>query len=234
MSDVRKSAVRLLSLGAAAGLLAGALCASSQTTYHPRRETNSSRQARIARTIQDTYSHRWEVFGGGGYLRFRSGEYTQKNNEISWATSANYYLDSKLAIVGDARGSFGYGHATRFNGFSQIPNPQINEYTFMGGASYRFYATQKVAISAQALGGVGWGIFSGGSKGISSVELGLWQDGTRPAFSFGVSGDYNFYPNLAFRVTPTYVGTTFTGPSGGGVQNNLGLNAGIIYRFGRR
>jgi hypothetical protein len=225
-----KSKLRSLAIGAAAGLFAGALAASAQIPTTHRRETNASRQARIRRTVEDTYSHRYEVFGGGGFLRWKSGDYTQKNNEITWAVNNSYYLNSKLAIVGDARGSFGNAHATRFNGFSQIPNPQINEYFFMGGASYRFYAQEKYALSAQALGGVSWGIFSGGSKGIPSTQLGLWPDGFRPAFSLGVSGDYNFYPNLAFRVTPTYVGTTF----GGGVQHNFGVNAGIIYRFGRR
>jgi len=32
------------------------------------------------------------------------------------------------------------------------------------------------------------------------------------------------------RFTPTYVGTTF----GGKVQNNLGFNAGVVYRFGKQ
>lgn len=232
MFQVSKLAVRCLALGAVVtGLFNVTLAASAQfnsRTVH--RETNASRQARIARTIQDTYSHRWEVFGGGGYLRWKSGPSTQKNNEISWATSANYYLNPKLAVVGDARGSFGNAKALRFNGFPQIPDPQINEYTFMGGASYRLYTRQKVAVSGQALGGVAWGIFSGGSKGIPATQLGLWQDGFRPAFSLGVSADYNFFPNLAFRVTPTYLGTTF----GGSVQNNLGFNMGVLYRFGRR
>jgi hypothetical protein len=59
-----------------------------------------------------------------------------------------------------------------------------------------------------------------------------------------VNLDYNFYPNLAFRLTPTFVGTTFvgttaTGPlatggtSTGGFQPNVGFNAGFVYRFGR-
>lgn len=198
-----------------------------------RRETNASRQARVARTIAATYGNRWEVFGGGGYLRWRSGQYTKKNSEVSWAASANYYLDPKLAIVGDARGSFGNAHALINNQFG-VYNPQINEYTFMGGVSYRFYGSEKVALSGQALGGVAWGIFSGGAKGLTGTQLGLWQDGFRPAFSIGVSADYNIFPNLAFRVTPTYVGTTFTSPSGGSLQNNLGINAGIVYRFGKR
>jgi hypothetical protein len=86
----------------------------------------------------------------------------------------------------------------------------------------------------QALGGTAWGIFSGGAKGLTGTQLGLWQDGFRPAFSVGVSADYNFFPNLAFRVTPTYVATMFTSPYGGNVQSNLGVNAGVIYRFGRQ
>ena len=74
------------------------------------------------------------------------------------------------------------------------------------------------------------GNFDGGSKvdsGASARDFGRRRTGQ--CFRSGVNYDYNFYPNLAFRVTPTYVGTTF----GGTVQNNLGVNAGIVYRFGR-
>lgn len=214
------------------GVLNEALAAAPKQR-RARRETNASRQARIARTIEQTYSNRWELFGGGGYLRWRGGPYTKKNNEVSWAAAANYYLDPKLAVVADARGSFGYAHALINNQFG-VYNPQINEYTFMGGVSYRFYRTEKVALSAQALGGVAWGIFSGGAKGLQGTQIGLWSDGFRPAFSVGVSVDYNIFPNLAFRATPTYLGTTFTSPAGGSLQNNLGFNAGVVYRFGKR
>jgi len=226
-------------MGLAAGLLAGSMArAGAQTTtqsptrrkqVRARHETNASRQARIDRTIHDTYTHRWELIGGGGYLRFRSGEYTKKNNEVSWAAAANYYLNEKLAVVGDARGSFGNAHALIDNTYG-VYRPQINEYNFMGGVSYRFYRKEKFAISAQGLGGVGWGIFSGGAKGLTGTTIGLWPDGTKPAFSLGVSADYNVFPEFAVRVTPTYVGTTF----GNTVQNNVGLNVGLVYRFGRQ
>jgi hypothetical protein len=223
----------------------------------PKHETNASRQARIAKTIEETYSHRYEVTGGGGYLRFRSGSVTKKNNEVSWATSVNYYLNPKLAVVGDIRGSFGNAKPVEDNQFG-ISRAQINEYTFMGGASYRFYAREKVAVSAQLLGGAGWGIFSGGSKGIPGVDLGLWKDGVRPAFSLGVSADYNVTPTLALRFTPTWVATNFvgtqmtvnyytnpsnpTGPlipitvgeTGAKIQNNIGFNVGVLYRFGKQ
>jgi hypothetical protein len=217
---------------AAVTVIAASATAQTPTTRH---ETNASREARIQRTIIDTYSHRWEVFGGGAYLRFRSGEYTQKNNEITWNLATHYYLNPKFSIVGDARGMFGNAKPIRGTGENvQAPNPQINEYTFTGGASYRFYATERYALSAQALGGIALGNFSGGSKGLTYLQTGFWQDSARPAFIVNLSADVNLYPNLAFRVSPTYVGTTFTSPSGGSLQNNVGINAGIVYRFGRQ
>ncbi len=222
-----------------AGLLACtsvSATAQKQKTRRARRETNASRQARIQRTIEDTYSHKYEVVGGGGYLRFRSGEYTQKNNEVAWSAAGNYYLDPKLAVVADARGYFGNAKPVRGDNFNiQSPHPQINEYTFMGGASYRFVRHEKFALSAQAIGGVAWGIFSGGDKGlVASQSSGLWNDGFRPGFNIGISADYNVYPNLALRITPNYLGTFFTSPSGGTLQNNVGFTAGVIYRFGRQ
>ncbi len=198
----------------------------------PRRETNSSRQARIQRTIEETYSHPWEIFGGGGFLRWSSGEYTQKNNEVSWVAGTSYFLSPKISIVGNAQGSFGNAHPLRFNpAAAPLGDPQINEYFFTGGANYRFYAKEKVAVSVQGTGGIAWGVFSSGSPvSYSAPQIGLWNDGFRPAFTVSVNADYNFYPNLAFRFAPTYVGTTF----GGQVQNNLGFNAGIVYRFGAK
>jgi hypothetical protein len=227
---VRSFAVRLAVGVAALVLVCGASAQkAAKAPKRARRETNAARQARIAHTVQETYSHRYEIFGGGGYMRFRSGDFTKKNNEVTWATNTSYFLTPKFAVVGDARGMFGNAHALINNSFG-VARPQINEYTFMGGGSYRFYAHEKLAASVQAVGGVGWGIFSGGSKGIPSTLLGIWPDGFKPAFSIGVSGDYNFYPNLAFRITPTYVGTTF----GSGIQNNLGINMGVVYRFGKQ
>jgi hypothetical protein len=38
------------------------------------------------------------------------------------------------------------------------------------------------------------------------------------------------YPNLAFRITPSYTATTF----GGSYQNNAGFEMGLVYRFGRQ
>lgn len=243
--DLRKFAARCtaqisahtsakLAAFAAVTLITAFAAAQTKKSGPARHETNASREARIQRTITDTYSHRWEVFGGGGYMRFQSGEHTQKNNEVTWNLAAHYFLNPKLSIVGDARGMFGNGKPLRNEFAPQNPNPQINQYAFTGGASYRFYSHLRYALSIEGLGGVGIENSSGASKGLNFNQTGFWQDGARPAFIVNLAGDINLFPNLAFRVMPTYVGTTFTSPSGGSLQNNLGIHFGVVYRFGRQ
>lgn len=209
-------------------MASGASVLQAQSTRRERRESNANRKARIARIVADTYSHRWEVGGGGGYLRYRSGEGLQRNNEISFWMTGTRYLNPKLGIVADIRGAYGNAKIGPNNEFLKF-DPQISEYTFLAGPSYRFYAKEKTAVSVFAVGGVGLGKFDGGSKGIPSSLLGTWPSGYRPALSVGLNLDYNFYPNLAFRITPTYVGTTF----GSTLQSNAGFNMGLVYRFGR-
>jgi hypothetical protein len=228
MFGVRMSVKWVAAVLLVVAMMAGrATSVEAQTARRTRRESNANRRARIERTIQETYSHRWEVGGGGGYLRFRSGENLQKNNEVTFWMSGTYNLNPKLGVVADVRGA--YGNAKIGNTIYNIPNPQISEYTFMAGPSYRFYAKEKTAISAFATAGLAIGKFDGGSKGIPATLLGIWPSENRAAFSVGANFDYNVYPNFAARITPTYLGTTF----GGTVQNNLGFNVGLIYRFGK-
>jgi hypothetical protein len=195
-------------------------------------ETNANRKARIARQIQETYSHRWEVGGGGGYLRFRSGQFTQKNSEIAFWVNTTYYLNEKLGITGELRGDYGNAKVPNYNPYATlVGNPQISEYPFLAGPTYRLRLREKTAVSVFAIGGTAIGKFDGDSKGIPAATLGFWPStNARPAFSIGGSLDLNVYPNLAFRITPSYNATTF----GGSWQNNAGFEMGLIYRFGRQ
>ena len=206
--------------------------AHAQSTRRTGHETNASRKARIARQIKETYTHRWETAGGGGYLRFRSGQYTQKNSEITFWVNTTYFFSQKLGLTGELRGAYGNGKVPNYNAFAaQVGSPQISEYPFMAGPTYRFRMTQKTAISAFAIGGTAIGKFDGDSKGISAANLGFWPStSARPAFSLGANFDISVYPNLAFRITPSYLGTTF----GGTLQNNAGFEMGLVYRFGRQ
>jgi len=214
-------------------LLVAALSASSALAQNKRpagRETNANRKARIARQIADTYTHRWEVAGGGGYLRFRSGQFTQKNSEIAFWMNTTYYFNRNLGLTGEVRGAYGNAKVGN-NAYNLNFNPQISEYPFLAGPTYRFRLRQKTALSVFVLGGTAIGKFDGDSKGLPAADLGLWPStSARPAFSIGGSLDLNLYPNLAFRITPSYLGTTF----GGTLQNNAGFEMGVVYRFGRQ
>jgi len=224
-----------------AGLtVSGASVAEAQSAHRTRRESNANRKARIQKTIDETYGHRYEVAGGGGYMRFRSGEDIKKNNEVTfWMTGTRYFTARpKLGIIAEVRG--GYGNAKIGNNPYINFNPQISEYPFMGGVTYRVYAKEKFAVNVIGEGGVALGKFDSGSKAVPSQFLGVWETAWRPVFSVGANFDYNLYPNLAFRVTPTYLGTLFrmsplslTAPSAGSIQNNIGLNIGFVYRFGK-
>ena len=152
---------------AVAAMAAGAGSAQAQKTKRQRRETNVNRQARINRTIKDTYTRRYEVAGGGGFLRFRSGEYLKRNNEVTWATSGTYFLNPKLGITADVRGSYGNANIPNAFALNGQFRPLINEYMFSGGPTYRLYMREKYSISAVVTGGLAIGNFSGGNKGVS-------------------------------------------------------------------
>ena len=214
-------------------LLAGAFpCVAHAQTPVRRHETNANRQARIARTVKETYAHRWEFGGGGGYLRFRSGKNLQKNSEIAFWFNGTYYLNDRLGLTGEIRGAYGnaklYNNATAY-GLNY--NPNISQYPYLFGPTYRFYRREHYAVSGFALGGAAIGKFDSDTKGVPSTTLGMWPStNARPAFSLGANVDINVYPNLAFRIAPTYTGTTF----GGSLQSNAGFEMGLVYRFGQQ
>ncbi len=110
--------------------------------------------------------------GGGGFLRFRSGQALQKNSEIAFFFDGTYYLNQKLGLTGEIRGA--YGNAKIGNTIFNIPNPQISEYPYLFGPTYRLYVRERYAVSGFALGGAAIGKFDSDTKGIPAQNLGLW------------------------------------------------------------
>ncbi len=188
------------------------------------------RRQRTQRVVEDTYSHKFEVYGGGGYTRFRPGGSLQHINESAWNGGFTDYLWGRTGITMDLRGYYGTAFIPP-NPYN-IFRPSINQYTFMAGPQYRFVRREHWAISAQALLGGSKGNFNASSSGVPiGTQIGLWSDGTNFSFALGVPVDYNLSPGLAVRLQPGYWFTTF----GGTTQvKNLGFNAGIVYRFGRQ
>jgi hypothetical protein len=186
------------------------------------------RKLRIQQIIQDTYSHKYEFYAGGGYLRFRPGSTLQHINESAWNVGITDYLAGKLGVTADFRGYYG----TTFTGVNefQVFSPSISQYTFMAGPQLRFFEGQHWGWSGNVLVGLGHGNFSTGTGGLPGTLIGLYPDGDSVNLSVGASVDYNLGPGLAIRLTPNYLMTDY----GSELQHNLGFNAGIVYRFGRQ
>lgn len=186
------------------------------------------RERRVRQIIQDTYSHKYELYFGGGYLRFRPGHSLQKVTEGGWNVGLTDYLQGKLGVTADFRGYYGTTY-TNVNEF-QVFAPSISQYTFMAGPTYRFFEGQHWGWNAFVLAGVGHGNFSTGTGGLPPEFIGLYKDGNVLNVTPGASVDYNLGPGLAIRLTSTYLMSRY----GGDTQNNLGFNAGVVYRFGRQ
>ncbi len=189
---------------------------------------NARRQARIQQLINETYGNKYEAYFGGGYLRFKPGDTKQKINEADWNIGITDYIRPRLGLTLDARGY--YGAAYIGNNPYGIFQPSISQYSFLFGPQYRVYMKPKWAASVQALAGFGHGNFDTGTGGLPASYLGLYSNGTVFSFNLSAPVDYNLSPGLAIRVTPLYLFTNY----GGSVQNNLGFNAGVLYRWGKR
>jgi hypothetical protein len=186
------------------------------------------RRARQQQVIHDTYSHKFEFYGGGGYLRFRPGPAIQHLNEEAWNAGITEWIRPKLGITADFRGL--YGTANTINNPFVVYRPSISQYTFLAGPQYRFYESQHWGWSAQVLGGVGHGNFSTGTGGFTATEVGLYPDGNVFNVSVGAAMDYNLSPTLAVRLMPNYLLTDY----GSELQHNLGFTSSIVYRWGRQ
>lgn len=203
---------------------------------------NARRQQRVRQIIKDTYSHQYEVYFGGDYLRFRPGPSLQHNNEIGWNIGAVDYFAGRLGVAVDARGYYGTAYTGR-NLFTTY-NPSISQYTAMAGPQYRFFEGLHWGWTAQVLAGVGHGNFATGTGGLGSAPADLWNDATVLNVSPGVSVDYNLGPALAIRLTPNALFTDYSSSSlngNGALQSNgstfarnLGFNIGVLYRLGRQ
>jgi len=193
-----------------------------------RERVQARREARIHRIIEDTYSHQYELYFGGGYLRFRPGHSLQRVTEADWNAGFTDYFHGKLGATADARGY--YGTTFTYVNQYQVFAPSISQYTFMAGPTYRFFEGQHWGWNAYVLAGIGHGNFGTGTGGLPPELIGLYPDGNSFNMTPGVSVDYNLGPGLAIRLSSTYLMSRY----GDDTQNNLGFNAGVVYRFGRQ
>jgi hypothetical protein len=188
------------------------------------------RAQRRAAAIHEVYDHRYEVYGGAGYLRFTPGPTLQRVNEYDWNVGVTRYFSERLGLTIDGRGYYGTPFITPLQSPSGQTKPAISQYAALAGPTYRFYLQPKYSLSIRGLAGYTQGNFSGDINGFNPTTFGLYPDGSTFAASASIVAEYNLAPNIGLRVTPEYYATGF----GSTIQNNLGFTAGIVYRFGKQ
>ena len=186
------------------------------------------REQRTQAAIQDTYSHKYELYFGYAYLHIRPGPNLQHVNEYGWNVGVTRYFRPKLGVSADLRGL--YTNAYVGNNPYALFKPFISNYSIMVGPQYYVKQRRNYAISGQLLAGVSRNLFYGNSASFPGTLVGLYPNATRFTAAAVVPVDVNLGPGLAFRIAPTYNLTTW----GGDVQNNLGFNLALNYRFGRQ
>jgi hypothetical protein len=202
----------------------------AQVLQEAQRRLEARRRQRIRQIIAQTYNYKYEIFAGGGYLRFRPGPTLQHNQESEWNLGLTDYLgSSNWGITGEIRGYYGTAY-TNSHPINQAYEPSISQYVYLGGPTYRFFRGQHWGWTAQVLGGVGQGKFSVNTNGLPPQLVGLYKDETAPYVDAGASVDYNVSPGLAIRLTPEYLLSTY----GGQLQGNKGWQIDIVYRMHHR
>ena len=190
-----------------------------------------TKQRRQAQTVTDTYTHRWEIYTGGSYMRFRPGPFLHNSGTGSWTLGFTRYFTPRLGITADARGYYGSNSlgATEGGGFN-VFNSSFSVFPFTIGPQYRFYGSPKFSVSAAAQAGIIYGYFDADTNGIPPQLIGLYPASVVGAGIFSVNVDYNLSPGLAVRVAPHILFDNF-----GAIYNhNQGILVGLVYRWGRQ
>ncbi|HYK35644.1 hypothetical protein [Alloacidobacterium sp.] len=200
----------------------------AQVLRQAQERVKARKKLRDQQVIQDTYTHKYEAYFGGNYLRFHPGEHLQRINEGGWHAGVTDYAFGKIGITADARGYYG----TTYTGPNPygVYAPSISQYTFMGGPTVRFFEGLHWGWTAHVLAGINHANFGTGTGGLPPELIGLYKDGNTFNLTAGASVDYNLSPALALRLTPGYLMTTY----GSSVQNDLGFTAGVVWRWGRQ
>jgi hypothetical protein len=203
---------------------------SSSTSVQSR--IKARREQRRAAAIREVYTHRYETYVGGGYLRFTPGPILQRMNERGWDVGLTRYFTERAGVTVDGRGMYGAAWIPPVASNQNVTKPAVAEYSAMAGPTYRFYMQPKFSVSGRVMAGWVYGNFSGdtGNNTDLSTYLGLFKDGSSYAANASIPVEYNLTPSVGLRLAPEYFLTGF----GSKQQNNLGFTAGIVYRFGRQ
>jgi hypothetical protein len=253
------SGVRLPLLSAACCVLALFLCSmasplraqdttpqlqpqSSSSSSTTQEQTQSSRrglenrrlqtkQRREAAIVTDTYTHRWEVYTGGEYMRFRPGPDIHNSGMGGWILGATRYFNPRFGITADTRGLYGNNSLGAVQGGgNNTYNAKFSVFPFTIGPQYRFYGSPKFSVSGALQIGDIYGYFDQNTGPFPPQSVGFYPASNVGAAIASIHLDYNLSPGLAIRLSPHMLLDHF----GGDINHNQGLMVGMVYRFGRQ
>lgn len=197
--------------------------------YESRRQL--TRQRREAELMTETYSHRWEIYGGGQYMRFRPGPDLHNSGMGGWTLGLTRYFTPRFGISADARGYYGSNSLGPVNGGGyNTYNAKFSVFPFTIGPQYRFYSNTKWTISGVVQGGAVYGYFDAHTNGIPPQLVGFYHAGITGGGIASLNVDYNLSPGLALRIAPNVLFDHFDG----NFDHNQGFLMGIVYRFGKQ
>lgn len=188
-----------------------------------------TRQRREAQMVTETYTHRWEIYGGGTYMRFRPGPLLHNSGMGGWTLGVTRYFTPRFGISADARGYYGTNSLGPTNGGGyDIYNAGFSVFPFTIGPQYRFYGGTKFSVSGAVQAGAVYGYFDADTNGIPPQLVGLYPAGIVPGGIASLNLDYNLGPALAVRFAPHVLFDHF----GSNVDHNQGFLVGLVYRLG--
>ncbi len=190
-----------------------------------------TKQRREAALVTETYTHRWEVYVGGEYMRFRPGPDLHNSGMGGWIVGATRYFTPRFGIIADARGDYGNNSLGAINGGgNNTYNAKFAVFPFTIGPIYRFYGNSKISVSAALQLGDIYGFFDKNTGPFLPQTVGFYPAGNVGAAITSIHLDYNLSPGLAVRLSPHILFDHF----GGNFDHNQGLALGMVYRFGRQ
>ncbi|HZC43242.1 MAG TPA: hypothetical protein VE195_03645 [Acidobacteriaceae bacterium] len=206
-----------------------------QETQSTRRSLENRRlqtkQRREAALVTETYTHRWEFYVGGEYMRFRPGPDIHNSGMGGWIVGATRYFNPRFGIIADARGLYGNNSLGAVNGGgNNTYNAKFAVYPFTIGPIYRFYGNSKFSVSGVLQLGDIFGYFDKNTGPFPPQSVGFYPASNVGAAIASIHLDYNLSPGLAVRLSPHMLIDNF----GGDIQHNQGIMLGMVYRFGRQ
>ena len=174
------------------------------------------------------YEYAAEVAVGYSTLNIEPGVEFDKTRMNGWNIAVTGYYNEWIGFAADVSNQ--YGNATPRSGFGGTTSVDLTHWSYLGGPEVRVVRTERFAASARTLFGASRGNAKPDTFTVDDTPTRYSFKNTKFSMVIGAAFDVNITPQLAWRVQPQYLITSFSSKR----QGNFGFTTGILYRFGIR